>query len=222
MSWLRKVFGNEPVPDPGPVREIAGVELPLGLRVGAAVALDPIAFTLARDAFVFAPPAGHSIVEAYGAVDLGGGAMLHRFYLTDDAFVQVNTTAGAIDELKYFVFHETRHPATIAAFRACVEPGSALGAATLQLEGRHYRRVWGESEGARWAPPVVMDEKVYRGRPPKFDYDLTHYCMLYQRDVEGVARTESVLVSAEDYGPDEFCITCSVGVDVTTADLDIT
>ncbi len=222
MNWLRGVFGTPKEGDTGPVREIAGVELPLGLRLGGAVALDTMAFKLARDAFLFVPPEGNVIIEAYGAVDLGGAAMLHRFYLSEDAFVQVNTTSGSVDEMKYFVFHETKHPATIAAFRAWVEPGALLGGATLDLDGRRYRRVWGESEDARWAPPVVLDEKVYRGRPAKLDYDLTHYCMLYQRDVDGSGRTESLLVSAEDYGPDEFCITFSVGVDVTTADLDIT
>lgn len=222
MSWLRGLFGKPPAPDTGPVREIAGVELPLGLRLGGAIALDTTAFAFARDAFLFAPPQGHFIVEAYGAVDLGAGAMLHRFYLTEDSFLQVNTTAGAVDEMKYFVFHETKNPATIAAFRAWVAPGAMLGGPSMEVGGRRYRRVWGESADTRWVPPVVLDEKVYRGRPATLDYDLTHYCMLYQRDVDGSGRTESLLVSAEDYGPDEFCITYSIGVDVTTADLDIT
>lgn len=222
MSWLRGLFGNAPTTDAGPVREIAGVELPLGLRLGGAIALDATAFSIAGDAFLFVPPEGHQIIEAYGAVDLGAGAMLHRFYVTDDAFLQVNTTAGAVDELKYFVYHETRHPPTIAEFRAWVKPGAMLGGPIMETANRRYRRVWGESEDTRWVPPVVLDEKVYRGRPAALDYDLTHYCMLYQREVDGTHRTESLLVSAEDYGPDEFSITYSVGVDVTTADLDIT
>jgi hypothetical protein len=220
MNWLRDVFGKKPGPHTGPEHEIAGIELPLGLRLGGAIALDTTGFAIARDAFVFAPPEGHLIVEAYGSVDLGAGARLHRFYLTEDAFLQVNTTAGAIDEMKYFVFHDTRHPPTIAAFRKAVEPGSELGGGSMQLDGHRYRRVWGDAES--WTPPVVLDEKVYRGRPAKLDYDLTHYCMLYQRDVPGTERTESLLVSAEDYGPDEFLVSYSIGVDVTTADLSIT
>ena len=46
--------------------------------------------------------------------------------------------------------------------------------------------------------------------------------MLYQREVPGLDRYEYLLVSAEDYGPDEYCITFSIGVDVTQADLTIT
>ena len=225
MGWLSTVFGRKDATaaaGAAPVSRIGNVELPLGLRLGGAIAIDPMPFRVAGEAFLFAPPEGHVIIEAYGAVDLGGGAFLHRFYLTEDAFLQVNTTAGAVDEMKYFVFHETRNPPTPAAFRAWVEPGSLLGAPTLDVDGRHYRRVWGETPDARWAPPVVLDEKVYRGRPARLDYDLTHYCMLYRRDVPGTDRGETLLVSAEDYGPEEFCVTWSVGVDVSTADLEIT
>lgn len=222
MSWLRGLLGGKPAAPTGPESSIGGIELPLGLRLGGAIGLDPTAFDVAREHFVFAPPRGNLIIEAYGAVDLGAGAMLHRFYLTEDAFVQVNTTAGAIDGIKYLVFHETRNPATQAAFRAAVAPGAALGLPTIEVDGRRYERVWGDDAAADWAPPVVLDEKVYRGRPARLDYDLTHYCMLYQREVTPGGRSESLLVSAEDYGPDEFCITYSIGVDVTTADLDIT
>ena len=38
--------------------------------------------------------------------------------------------------------------------------------------------------------------------------------------VRGVHR--SLLLSAEDYGPAEFCVVYSLGIDVTTADLEIT
>jgi hypothetical protein len=222
MSWLDRLRGKTAPASSAPQSAIDGVELPLGLRLGGAIAIDATAFALAGDAFAFAPPAGHVIVEAYGDVDLGGGARLQRFYLAEDAFLQVNTTAGVIDEMKYFVFHDTRNPATAAEFRRWVEPGSALGAPSIEMDARAYRRVWGETGDPRWAPPVVFDERVFRGRPATFAYALTHYSMLYQREVPAGARIESLLVSAEDYGPDEFCVTYSVGVDVTTADLEIT
>jgi len=224
VSFFGKLFGKKEAPAlAGPVREIAGIELPLGLRPGGAIALDTTMFDAAGDAFGFAPPRGHNVIEAYGQLDLGAGAVLHRFYLTEDAFLQVNTTAGAIDEMKYFVFHETKQPANQAAFKRWVESGSQIGAPRVDLEGRAYVRVWGdEGDASAWIPPVTFDEKVYRGRPPVLDYDLTHYAMLYQREIASLARTESLLISAEDYGPSEFCVTYALGIDVTTADLDIT
>jgi hypothetical protein len=223
MGWLDRVLGKRTAEAlAGPVTAIAGIELPLGLRLGGAVALDAMLFKAAGAHLGFAAPEGHQLIEAYGRVDLGAGAMLHRFYLSDDAFLQVNTTSQVIDGIKYFVFHETRKPDNQRAFEAWVEPGSLLGAQVAEVNGRRYLREWGESPESRWAPPVVFEEQVYRGRPPKLDDTLTHYAMLYQREIEVLGRSESLLISAEDYGPNEFCVVYSLGIDVTTADLDIT
>ena len=46
--------------------------------------------------------------------------------------------------------------------------------------------------------------------------------MLYRREVPELDREEFLLVTAEDYGPSEFVITYAIGIDLTTADLDIT
>ncbi len=221
MRWLKNMLGTKPVED-APALAINGIELPLGLRLGGAVALDTALFDAAGSAFGFVAPRGHCVIEAYGQIDLGAGAMLHRFYLTEDAFLQVNTTSGAVDEMKYFVFHETRQPANQAAFKDWVRPGSALGGLDVEIERHRYTRVWGDDPAAGWVPPVVFEEQVWRGRPPKLDDELTHYAMLYQREIAALERVESLLISAEDYGPSEFCVVYSLGIDVSTADLDIT
>jgi len=221
MRWLKNMLGNKPVDD-APALAINGIELPLGLRLGGAVALDTALFDAAGSAFGFVAPRGHCVIDAYGQIDLGGGSILHRFYLTEDAFLQVNTTSGAVDEMKYFVFHETRQPANQAAFKDWVRPGSALGAEMVEIEQRRYTRVWGDDPAESWVPPVVFEEHVYRGRPPKLDDELTHYAMLYQREIPSLQRVETLLISAEDYGPSEFCVVYSLGIDVSTADLDIT
>jgi hypothetical protein len=74
---------------------------------------------------------------------------------------------------------------------------------------------------------MVYDEVLYRHgqhqhEPARRDDDLTHYAMLYSRDVPELSREEFLLVSAEDSGPNEFSVTYSVGMDLTTADIDIT
>ena len=61
-----------------------------------------------------------------------------------------------------------------------------------------------------------------RHDPPRRDDDLTHYAMLYRRALPGLDRDEFLLVTGEDYGPSEFCVTYAIGLDLTTADLDIT
>lgn len=221
MNWFKRLMGKK-APDDGPVSVIDGIELPIGLRLGGAVAMDPMLFSAAGEHLGFAAPRGHQLIEAYGRIDLGAGAFLHRFYLSDDAFLQVNTTSGVVDEMKYFVFHETKRPAHQAAFQAWVKPGSELGSGEVEIGTQLYQRVWGDTGLQTWVPPVVFEEQIYRGRPPAKDDDLTHYAMLYQRHVAAIDRVESLLISAEDYGPNEFCVVYSLGLDVTTADLDIT
>jgi len=221
MRWVKSLFGRAPE-ETGPILAIGGVDLPLGLRVGGAVSLDTALFDAAGAAFGFVAPRGHQLVETYGQIDLGAGSILHRFYLSDDAFLQINATAGVIDEMKYFVFHDTRRPSNQAAFKDWVRTGSVLGSAQIEIEGRRYGRVWGDVQALGWVPPVVFEEVLYGGRPPVKTDELTHYAMLYEREIPSLDRTESLLVSAEDYGPNEFCVVYSLGIDVSSADLDIT
>ena len=217
MSWLGKLFGGDKPEEPASAP--AGA---YGLRLRGAVSVDSLPFRMAEGKLVFEPPEGNQAIEAWGVVELGGGARIDRYYLTDDAFVQVNSTAGQVDEVKMFTFHETRNPPNQSAFNDWVKRGSLIGAQHIDIAGQRYRRVWGDTEEAMWAPPVVFDEKVYSKDPAEPDYDLTHYAMLYQREVPGLDRYEYLLVSAEDYGPDEYVVTFSIGVDVTQADLVVT
>ena len=195
---------------------------PLGLRPKAAVEIDRLPYRLAADRLTFQPPEGAQFVERIGHIRLSEGATeIYRFYLTDDAFLQVILSAGVIEAIGYFVFHETITPDNAAAFRAWTEPGSRIGAPSFSAEGRSYERQWGE-DPSRWSPPVAMDERVFGSDPSRPEFDLTHYAMLYARDADTPSGREHLLVSAEDYGPNEFCVVVSVGVALTEADLRIT
>jgi len=196
------------------------VEHPLGLRLGGAVAIDALPFRVLGAELLFSLPEGSQMVEARGHVDLGQGAELHRFYLSDDAFLQVSTQGGATDEIKLFQFAETKHPNTRAALEAWLRDDSELGKYEIDLKGKRFTRVWGDS-GAHYSPPVVFDERVFKKSDSVPDYDLTHYAMLYQREIPGSERLEYLLVSVEDSGPSDFCVVFSLGVDVSSADLEI-
>ena len=98
-----------------------------------------------------------------------------------------------------------------------------VGREQIDVEGRRYTRVWGDTPAGQWAPPVVYDEKVTHPKGGEADFDLTHYSMLYQRELPQLpGRFEYLFVTAEDYGPDRFDVVYSLGTDVTTADLSIT
>src|SRR5580698_5292196 len=105
----------------------AGPKLPLGFRLGGAVAIDDVVFRANKGAYAFEPPAGNQIIEALGTVDLGAGSHLHRMYLTDDAWIQVGTTSGEVDDIKLFVFADTRNPSTKDEFVRWTQDGSELG-----------------------------------------------------------------------------------------------
>jgi len=194
--------------------------LPLGLRLGGAVTIDALPFRVLGSELLFELPEGNQVIESRGYIDLGQGADLHRFYLSDDAFIQVSTQAGTVDEIKLFQFVETKHPNTRAALEAWLKEDSELGRSEVQLKGKSFQRVWGDASLA-YSPPVVFDEQVFKTNAAKPDYDLTHYAMLYEREIPGSERLEYLLMSVEDSGPNDFCVVFSVGVDISAADLEI-
>ena len=67
----------------------------------------------------------------------------------------------------------------------------------------------------------MFDEHVFKKSTGKADYDLTHYAMLYERQIPNSERLEYLLISVEDSGPNDFCVVFSIGVDVSQADLEI-
>lgn len=224
MSWLDKLRGRGAPAEPAidPARGEIPHALPLRLRIGAQVMIDTTLYRIAPGAMTAQLPEGHQGVPCYGHIDLGDGYALHRFYLDDDAYLQVSTVGGDVEAIKAFVFHDTVHPPDKAAFQRFVASDAQLGAASIEYAGHRWERVTASTEGEARIPPIAYDEVLYRHRPPRRDDDLTHYAMLYHRPVAALDRDEYLLVTAEDSGPNEFCITYAVGIDLTIADLDIT
>lgn len=224
MGLLDKLLGRAPAPAANALAAPGALThaMPLGLRIGAHLQFDRTLYGVAPGAMTEELPAGYQGVPCYGHVDLGDGYALHRFYLDDDAFLQVSTVGGDVDGIQGFVFHETVNPPTKAAFQAFVAEHEHLGAAAIDYAGQRWSRVTSASAGSERIPAMAYDEVLYRHQPPRRDDDLTHYAMLYSREVPELSRQELLLVSAEDSGPNEFSITYSVGMDLTSADIDIT
>lgn len=223
MSWFDRMLGRggrQPPPVPpasGDVRHA----LPLGIRIGGRIQFDRTMYQVAPGAMSAELPAGHQGVACYGHIDLGDGYAMHRFYLEDDAYLQVMTCGELIESIKAFVFHDTVNPPTKAHFQQFVTSHPHLGAQEIDYAGRRWQRVTSPEGGAR-IPPMAFDEVLYRGTPPRRDDDLTHYAMVYGRQVEELVREEFLLVTGEDSGPNDFCVTYAIGLDLTEADLDIT
>ena len=168
-------------------------------------------------------PDGYQGIPCYGHVDLGDGYALHRFYLDDDAYLQVSTWATTSRRSRASCSTKRVNPPTqggVPRFRDGQRPP---GRADDRLRRPPLAsRVSDSTAGDARIPAMAYDEVLYRHDPPRRDDDLTHYAMLYAATCRNWSARSSCWSAAEDSGPNEFCVTYSVGVDLTTADIDIT
>jgi hypothetical protein len=217
MGWFDKITGKNTEQQATPSASQA--PRPLGLHLGASVVIDPMAFTLLGTDLLALCPKDTQFVEAVGTLDLGEGNLMYRFYLSDDSFIQVNTENGQVVDSKIFNYLEGIDPRDRAHFDSLLTAGSRIGMPTLKIQTQLYDRVWGNDDPQSWAPPLELNESVVK---KDSHYDLTIYPMLYQRAIPGKAdQYEYALITGEDSGPDDYCVSIAVGVDISSADLQV-
>lgn len=210
-----KLFGRIKPPS-------AQIPEPFSLRRGAVVEIDSLPFRMLANQFAFELPAGRQPIEARGFVDLEAGVYLHRFYLSDDAWLQVKTTGGhseaQADDIKLFTFQETKTPSNQRELEAIAGPNSGLGLPEYSFKGKTYRRVWGEGAGP--AELVPFDETVYTSSDSTAEFICEHSAMLYERELAGSDRLEYLFVSVEQNG-DDVAVVFSLGTDLSSADFTV-
>lgn len=214
-----RLFGKKPQDPPS---RHGTLPAPLGLRLGAAVRLDPVLSKVLGDGrFVLELPEPGTplLVMAQGTCELGEGVRLHRFYLDDDWWLQVKVSGTAdadnFDEILLFGFGDVLTPSSQAQFE---EIAGTIGLPTYEYAERTFQRQWGVGR----APSATVDyaERVY----PKDDasYETRHQDMLYAREIPGTPREELLLVSVETDEADDVSVVHSVGMRLERADLEIT
>ncbi len=138
-------------------------------------------------------------------------------------FLQVTTVGGDLEAMKAFVYCETVNPPSKQAFQEFVMQHPHLGAAQIEYAGKQWQRATQSTDDAaristhrirRSVVPLSAAASRWRSDP------LRH--ALQPRRARAAARRIFLLVTGEDSGPNEFCVTYAVGIDVTVADLDIT
>lgn len=225
MSMFRRLFGSRAEPPPTPSSFDQGQiahTLPLKLRIGARISFDRTMYQVAPGAMTVELPEGHQGVPCYGHIDLGDGYAEHRFYTEDDAFLQVATCAGEVETVRAFVIHEIVNPPTQQQFQAFITGHAHLGDPVIDYAGRQWTRATNSTDETARIPAIAYDETLYRHSPPRRDGDLTHYAMFYRREVPELQRDELLIVSGEDSGPGEFCVSYSIGLELNEADFEIT
>lgn len=212
MSWLNKMFNKEPE-TPTPEKGVNDGKF-LHLELGSRVTVDPSFAKIYSDlGDVLSPPqAPNQAVEAVGTIDLGEDSIMYRYYLTDDAFIQVNTTNDEITDMVVFTYWDPINPDSREDFEAFYDQGGQIGAPTLTIDGKVYHRVWG-------ANAVHLYERVIKNGSR---YELDLYTMLYEREIPGTDKTELAVITAEDSDEEDFVVSIAVGLKINRADLDIT
>lgn len=213
---LSKLFGRKPPADP-----LAAAPSIMGLRLLGSFELDALLLKLLANELVGGGFAPTQIIKAAGIVDLDG-TWIFRFYTDDDAFLQVIAEGGKSEEhvvdVKLFRFHDTQDISSKAIWERLLN--EEIGAATYQLEGHTYDRVW--TAAGTYHNPVHMEEKTY---DDDGHFSVTdQFTMLFERPISD-GRTESLFLSAEekleDSGNLGRCLVLSTGITLSPAQLTI-
>lgn len=196
---------------------------PFDLRSGAMVEFDTLTFSMLPPDALFPKINTRQGVETRGLVDLGAATRLHRFYLNDDTWIQAKSVNGdedhCVNDLKIFVFYDTKTPTTEAGLQALAGENSPLGLEHYMFEGKNFSRVWGDAETR--AAPVAFDEKVYANSDTLLEFSTHHHAMLYERQIADSSKMEYLLVSVEESLGD-LSVVFSVGLDLQSSDFNVT
>lgn len=199
-----------------------------GLRLGGMVSLNMLSLK-AFDSLNFdASWSGAAQqIAAVGVVELGQGEQLARFYLENDTWIQASVANGKVFEYKLFDFLSSQHVSDLE-FDGLINqpdnqtPAHPLGqrSFTLETDGdiqddlKRYQRVWG-AENSEWSAPVVLEETVTRASDSGIS-QVTHHCMLYERQDQASERFEYILLSAEiEEQEGSYQLVTSLGIDIS-------
>jgi len=197
---------------------------PYNLRLKGALDIDPLPFTMLSEKLNFELPAKTQIIEAHGKINLGSGSYLNRYYTSDDAFIQINSTGGFdeqhVDDIKLFAFEDTLTPANQTEWESWTGKDSKIGDPTFSFLDTEYKRVWmSQSDGS--VLPVEFEEIVTNLVENEDPYTVVHLSMLYERQIKDTERYEYLLISAEHTLNDAH-IVFSLGVDLSPQDIVVT
>ncbi|MFT5085277.1 MAG: hypothetical protein ACI9Y1_003335 [Lentisphaeria bacterium] len=210
-SFFKKKSKHSPLDDAPSV---------MGLRLRGSFDIDPLLLKMFESSLIIDGAATSYIIKAAGVVELDGTWMF-RFYTDDDAFIQVITEGGKLDEhvvdVKLFHFYDTQDVPTQAIWDSLLN--EKIGGATYQLEGHSYNRVW--TSVSHYHNPVHMQERTYDETGTFSDTD--QFVMLFERPISD-ENTESLFLSAEETieeGNLTRCLVLSTGITLSPSQLTV-
>lgn len=196
---------------------------PLGIRIGQAFYVDPLAVRLLGSQSRLDLPETSLIVAARGLIDLGDGSFVHRYYTEDNTMVQAVTNGGHAEEnvvevtlyrpFNSFYPNEGDRP-------AWSQWEAKLRSVRLALDdGTVYDRLWfAETPGP--ADLVTFSEAVRDAEDEDARRRVDQRVMLFQRRLDS-GKPEFLLTSIETI-PTGRSVEFMIGMDLDRASLSTT
>jgi hypothetical protein len=194
-------------------------KLPLDLRPGAIVNLDPAQALLFADAGLTLPlPGGDLVADAVSASAVFGLTIARAYAHAGEAayMVQFNCAGDlTVNDATLFYLLQEIYPQSEGDWDVWLGGRGLIGGPDLNApNGKTYQRDWGDGDQAA---PVALTERIYADpkAPPRV---VTHKMMLYSRPA-GDER-EYCLITA-DAAPDAAVIRAWIGVDIPLPSLKV-
>jgi len=194
-------------------------KLPLDLRLGAIINVDPTQALLFGDAGLTLPLPGEDLVaDAVSASAVFGLTIARAYARSGEATYMVQFNCGrdlAVNDATLFYLAEETYPQSEGDWNTWLGERGLIGGPDLNApNGKTYRRDWGDGDQAE---PVVLTEKIYVD-PKASPRAVEHKMMLYSREA-GDFR-EYCLLSA-DAAPDSALVRAWIGVDIPLPSLKV-
>jgi len=194
-------------------------KLPLDLRLGAIISVDPAQALLFAGADLTVPlPAEDLVADAVSASPVFGLTIARAYARLGEAtyMVQFNCAADlTVNDATLFHLSQEIFPASEDAWEAWLGERGLIGGPDLNApNGKTYQRDWGDGGQA---DPVLVTENIYVD-PKASPRVVTHKMMLYSR--EAGDEREYCLLSA-DAAPDAALVRAWIGVDIPLPSLKV-
>lgn len=163
----------------------------------------------------FVLPAETQRIDAYGVIELAESTLWHRFYMGSQMWLQVETRAGEVGDIKLMCTFGLEPLEQLEIFDSWISAQGPLAQMHFDYVGCIWQRLWGDPE--QFAP-IPLLEKVQLAEGEFKHYEVQHHVQLYGRNCGPEGEFEYLWISAEDTRH-SYDLVCSMGIDLNLSQL---
>lgn len=163
----------------------------------------------------FVLPAEAQRIDAYGVIELAEQMQWHRFYMGSQMWLQVETRAGEVSDIKLMCTFGLEPLEQLEHFDFWISAEGPMAQLHFDYVGQIWQRLWGEPEVFA---PITLLEKVQLDQGELRHYEVQHHVQLYARACGPEGENEYLWISAEDTRH-SYDLVCSLGLDLSASQL---